>query len=635
MRTSSAARGMAAVVALLALLVAVPALLLAASTARFGHAAPLHGLDAPWRWTLDSARSWWHRLTDRLDTSAELIDLFLHLAVVLAWACVVVIVVTVIGEVVYQLRHGMPSSGHRNVLGLGWLGRVVAGGLVALVPLTASMPALATGGSASARSAAPATVDGVDVTAGEASTTPASSAPPPTVAMPGTAVDHVRRPARRLGLVDRRDDRRPERRRRRGRRADRRRQPRGDHGRRPAVHHPGADRARLAPGRSRVARRRRPVARRPVARRSGGTRAARRRRRRLVLAHRHRGPRRHLGDGAVGRGGARPHRGADRPQRPTPRSRRPCPHRPRRDGRTARRCGGSGQRRGRGANGCAGGRRRRARGGWRRRVGSRRRPAGSCRGGRARRRGGCRCRRERRRRRERSAGAADGCRAEGRARHRPARLRAAGVGRRGGRRDPAAFAHEQRRRPGGHCRCNDRGRLGRAGGARAVGRRSCSPRARSVCSKPVVASACAPRPSTTGCRRHRVTARRDRAEPPRARRTGARSPAWTWRCASPRPTSPRSGPACSPSKRCSSGELRLTTDTPVTPPSGPWELDLDGRTWVLPARWQLEDLARRGRRAVAPCPALAHVGSTAGGQLYVDLEAAGLLAVDLPAAARR
>ena len=127
MRTSSAARGMTAVVALLALLVAVPALLLAASTARFGHAAPLHGLDAPWRWTLDSARSWWHRLTDRLDTSAELIDLFLHLTVVLAWACVVVIVVTVIGEVAYQLRHGMPSSGHRNVLGLGWLGRVVAG----------------------------------------------------------------------------------------------------------------------------------------------------------------------------------------------------------------------------------------------------------------------------------------------------------------------------------------------------------------------------------------------------------------------------------------------------------------------------------------------------------------------------
>ncbi|MFT3851480.1 MAG: bacterial transcriptional activator domain-containing protein [Ilumatobacteraceae bacterium] len=80
------------------------------------------------------------------------------------------------------------------------------------------------------------------------------------------------------------------------------------------------------------------------------------------------------------------------------------------------------------------------------------------------------------------------------------------------------------------------------------------------------------------------------------------------------------------------GELRVTTDRSAVPGgSGHWTLDADGRTWALASRWSLEDLAETGRRsAAAPCPALAHVGSTERGQLYVDLEAVGLLAVDLP-----
>ncbi len=127
------------------LLVVVPAVLLAVSNARFGHASPLHGMDAPWRWTLDAARSWWHRLTDQLDTSDELIDVFVRLALLVAWVCVGVVVVTIVGEVVFQLRHGMPSSGHHDVLGLVWLGRAVAGGLVAMLPLAAATPALASG----------------------------------------------------------------------------------------------------------------------------------------------------------------------------------------------------------------------------------------------------------------------------------------------------------------------------------------------------------------------------------------------------------------------------------------------------------------------------------------------------------
>ncbi len=79
-----------------------------------------------------------------------------------------------------------------------------------------------------------------------------------------------------------------------------------------------------------------------------------------------------------------------------------------------------------------------------------------------------------------------------------------------------------------------------------------------------------------------------------------------------------------------SGELRMTTDGPALPGNGPWRLDVDGVTWVLAARLDLEDLAVDARGSMTPCPALAHVGATPTGQLFVDLEAIGLLLVDLP-----
>ena len=78
------------------------------------------------------------------------------------------------------------------------------------------------------------------------------------------------------------------------------------------------------------------------------------------------------------------------------------------------------------------------------------------------------------------------------------------------------------------------------------------------------------------------------------------------------------------------GELRMTTDRPALPGNGPWRLDADGVTWVLAARLDLEDLAADARGSMTPCPALAHVGATPTGQLFVDLEAIGLLLVDLP-----
>ncbi len=79
-------------------------------------------------------------------------------------------------------------------------------------------------------------------------------------------------------------------------------------------------------------------------------------------------------------------------------------------------------------------------------------------------------------------------------------------------------------------------------------------------------------------------------------------------------------------------DLRLVADRPAIPGGDAWRLDMDGRTWVLDGRWSLEDLAGHARRSVAPCPALAHVGSTDRGcaSLFVDLEAVGLLAIDLP-----
>ncbi|MCU1502531.1 MAG: hypothetical protein JWM12_1885 [Ilumatobacteraceae bacterium] len=166
-------RALPPVVGLAMALVVVPALLIVVCRQRFGHASPLHGMDAPWRWTLDAARSWGRRITGELDTSRELVDLFLRVAFVLAWSCLVVLVVTIVSESAFQLRHGMPSSGHRSVVGLARLGRVVATGLVGLLPLASGAPALA-GGPTHARTTAtaPFVRHGADRTRAEPAGTP-------------------------------------------------------------------------------------------------------------------------------------------------------------------------------------------------------------------------------------------------------------------------------------------------------------------------------------------------------------------------------------------------------------------------------------------------------------------------------
>ncbi len=70
-------------------------------------------------------------------------------------------------------------------------------------------------------------------------------------------------------------------------------------------------------------------------------------------------------------------------------------------------------------------------------------------------------------------------------------------------------------------------------------------------------------------------------------------------------------------------------------PGAPWALAADGTGWSLAADVALTDLAVGARRSGQPCPALVHLGTVCGGaddgaELYVDLEALGLLEVRGP-----
>ena len=130
-------------VSTLSLVAALPVVFVVVANTRFGHASPLHGMNAPWRWSLDDVRSWVNDLTHGLDSSRALVDLFFRAAIVAGWIGLAVLAATVIDEVVFQVRHGMPSAGQRHLAGLGPFGRRLATSLVALLPLSiASHPAL-------------------------------------------------------------------------------------------------------------------------------------------------------------------------------------------------------------------------------------------------------------------------------------------------------------------------------------------------------------------------------------------------------------------------------------------------------------------------------------------------------------
>ncbi len=142
---SPGARLLGALAALVAVVAGLPALLVVAAERRFGHVSPLHGVKAPWHWSVDDLHSWARRLTAGLDSSAQLVDVFFRVALVAGWVCAAILIYTVLDELSFQIRHGMPSAHHRSFIGLGRVGRNLATALVALLPVSAAAtaPALA------------------------------------------------------------------------------------------------------------------------------------------------------------------------------------------------------------------------------------------------------------------------------------------------------------------------------------------------------------------------------------------------------------------------------------------------------------------------------------------------------------
>jgi nucleoid-associated protein YgaU len=128
----------------------VPLLLTFAARQRFGSSMPMHGVDAPWRW---SPRRIWESLSSEL-TDDTVVDVVLRSCLLVVWAAVVVIAVNVVVEVVHMVRHqGIPTP---HVRGLGWsqrLARTIAAGLLSLTPLV-------TGPVAAAAPPAPAVASG-------------------------------------------------------------------------------------------------------------------------------------------------------------------------------------------------------------------------------------------------------------------------------------------------------------------------------------------------------------------------------------------------------------------------------------------------------------------------------------------
>jgi LysM repeat protein len=123
-------------------LVAVPLGLMALSRWRFGSASPLAGGVVPWRWTGSGVSSWFDSLARSLQTSDGLINVFLRVAVVVAWACVAVLGISLLAELRFQRVNGMPSTPRVDPFGLGGLTRVLATGLLAILPTLQSTASL-------------------------------------------------------------------------------------------------------------------------------------------------------------------------------------------------------------------------------------------------------------------------------------------------------------------------------------------------------------------------------------------------------------------------------------------------------------------------------------------------------------
>ena len=141
-------RGVGALAALLLLAIGVPCVLVSTSVALLGSPNPVAGV-APWRASPESLR--------RLFTSAvedrALVDGIARTALVIGWAALAIVLVSVVAELWMLWRHGVTGP---RVRGFGWsqhLARRIASGLLALstfvpahvataAPLSARVPAV-------------------------------------------------------------------------------------------------------------------------------------------------------------------------------------------------------------------------------------------------------------------------------------------------------------------------------------------------------------------------------------------------------------------------------------------------------------------------------------------------------------
>ncbi|CAN0072197.1 unnamed protein product, partial [Phaeothamnion confervicola] len=76
------------------------------------------------------------------------------------------------------------------------------------------------------------------------------------------------------------------------------------------------------------------------------------------------------------------------------------------------------------------------------------------------------------------------------------------------------------------------------------------------------------------------------------------------------------------------GAVRLVTEQKSMPSGDMWRLDLASDDWILPASVTIADLAAVSRSIPDPCPLLVHIGRSGDADLFVDLEAIGVLCVD-------
>ncbi len=76
--------------------------------------------------------------------------------------------------------------------------------------------------------------------------------------------------------------------------------------------------------------------------------------------------------------------------------------------------------------------------------------------------------------------------------------------------------------------------------------------------------------------------------------------------------------------RTTDGTIDVYLAHPITPAQPPWTADADGRIWTLLAAARLDRA-----EMPAPCPALIQLGTASdGAELYIDLEAIGILTID-------